>query len=79
MAVTRAETITFLWEGRDKRGVKLKGQQVNFKKLADAAADARAPALRAANRLRDILYREGKNAVEWLGGIKDTLGAYRLF
>jgi len=28
MAVTQAEPITFLWEGRDKRGVKLKGQQV---------------------------------------------------
>jgi type IV pilus assembly protein PilC len=28
MAVSQAEPITFLWEGRDKRGVKLKGQQV---------------------------------------------------
>ena len=28
MAVTQADTFTFLWEGRDKRGVKLKGQQV---------------------------------------------------
>jgi len=28
MAVTQAGPITFLWEGRDKRGVKLKGQQV---------------------------------------------------
>jgi type IV pilus assembly protein PilC len=28
MAVTKADPITFLWEGRDKRGVKLKGQQV---------------------------------------------------
>lgn len=28
MAVTQASPITFLWEGRDKRGVKLKGQQV---------------------------------------------------
>ncbi len=28
MAVTQANPITFLWEGRDKRGVKLKGQQV---------------------------------------------------
>ncbi len=28
MAVTHAEPIIFLWEGRDKRGVKLKGQQV---------------------------------------------------
>jgi type IV pilus assembly protein PilC len=28
MAATQTGTITFLWEGRDKRGVKLKGQQV---------------------------------------------------
>ena len=28
MAVAQAEQIIFLWEGRDKRGVKLKGQQV---------------------------------------------------
>jgi len=28
MAVTQAEPITFIWEGRDKRGVKLKGQQI---------------------------------------------------
>ena len=28
MAVTQADPITFLWEGRDKRGVKLKGQQI---------------------------------------------------
>jgi type IV pilus assembly protein PilC len=28
MAVIQADPITFLWEGRDKRGVKLKGQQV---------------------------------------------------
>ena len=28
MAVTQASAVTFLWEGRDKRGVKLKGQQV---------------------------------------------------
>jgi type IV pilus assembly protein PilC len=28
MAVAQVNTITFLWEGRDKRGVKLKGQQV---------------------------------------------------
>jgi len=28
MAVTQADPTTFLWEGRDKRGVKLKGQQV---------------------------------------------------
>jgi len=28
MAVTQAGPITFLWEGRDKRGVKLKGQQI---------------------------------------------------
>jgi type IV pilus assembly protein PilC len=28
MAVVQAEQTTFLWEGRDKRGVKLKGQQV---------------------------------------------------
>ena len=28
MAVTQAGPITFLWIGRDKRGVKLKGQQV---------------------------------------------------
>ena len=28
MAVTQADTITFLWTGRDKRGVKLKGQQI---------------------------------------------------
>jgi type IV pilus assembly protein PilC len=28
MAVIQADSITFLWEGRDKRGVKLKGQQV---------------------------------------------------
>jgi len=28
MAVTQTSPITFLWEGRDKRGVKLKGQQV---------------------------------------------------
>jgi type IV pilus assembly protein PilC len=28
MAVVQAEPTTFLWEGRDKRGVKLKGQQV---------------------------------------------------
>jgi type IV pilus assembly protein PilC len=28
MAVTQAGPITFLWEGRDKRGVKLKGQQL---------------------------------------------------
>lgn len=28
MAVTQAGPITFLWEGRDKRGVRLKGQQV---------------------------------------------------
>lgn len=28
MAVSQASPITFLWEGRDKRGVKLKGQQV---------------------------------------------------
>lgn len=28
MAVAQVDSITFLWEGRDKRGVKLKGQQV---------------------------------------------------
>ena len=28
MAVTQADPIIFQWEGRDKRGVKLKGQQV---------------------------------------------------
>jgi len=28
MAVTQVNPITFLWEGRDKRGVKLKGQQI---------------------------------------------------
>ena len=28
MAVAKANQIIFLWEGRDKRGVKLKGQQV---------------------------------------------------
>src|SRR5210317_1604457 len=28
MAVIQIDSITFLWEGRDKRGVKLKGQQV---------------------------------------------------
>src|SRR5210317_1608454 len=28
MAVSRTEATIFLWEGRDKRGVKLKGQQV---------------------------------------------------
>ena len=28
MAVTQAGPITFVWEGRDKRGVKLKGQQI---------------------------------------------------
>jgi type IV pilus assembly protein PilC len=28
MAVTQADPTTFVWEGRDKRGVKLKGQQV---------------------------------------------------
>lgn len=28
MAVTQAVSTTFLWEGRDKRGVKLKGQQI---------------------------------------------------
>ena len=28
MAVTQASSILFLWEGRDKRGVRLKGQQV---------------------------------------------------
>ncbi len=28
MAITQAEPITFIWQGRDKRGVKLKGQQV---------------------------------------------------
>ena len=28
MAVTQADTITFLWIGRDKRGVKIKGQQI---------------------------------------------------
>ena len=28
MATTQAEQIVFLWQGRDKRGVKLKGQQV---------------------------------------------------
>ena len=28
MAVVTVESTTFLWEGRDKRGVKLKGQQV---------------------------------------------------
>ena len=28
MAVVHAEPTIFLWEGRDKRGVKLKGQQV---------------------------------------------------
>ncbi len=28
MAVLQAEPIVFLWEGRDKRGVKLKGQQI---------------------------------------------------
>jgi len=28
MAVTQTDSTTFLWEGRDKRGVKLKGQQV---------------------------------------------------
>jgi type IV pilus assembly protein PilC len=28
MAVTQTSAVTFLWEGRDKRGVKLKGQQV---------------------------------------------------
>ena len=28
MAVTQADPITFLWTGRDKRGVKLKGQQI---------------------------------------------------
>jgi type IV pilus assembly protein PilC len=28
MAVIQVDSITFLWEGRDKRGVKLKGQQI---------------------------------------------------
>ena len=28
MATIQSEQITFLWEGRDKRGVRLKGQQV---------------------------------------------------
>jgi type IV pilus assembly protein PilC len=28
MAVTQADPTIFVWEGRDKRGVKLKGQQV---------------------------------------------------
>ncbi len=28
MAVSKVDSTTFLWEGRDKRGVKLKGQQV---------------------------------------------------
>ncbi len=28
MAAIQTDTITFLWEGRDKRGVKLKGQQI---------------------------------------------------
>ena len=28
MAVTQTSAVTFVWEGRDKRGVKLKGQQV---------------------------------------------------
>ena len=28
MAVTQAGPTTFIWEGRDKRGVKLKGQQM---------------------------------------------------
>lgn len=28
MATTQAEPIVFLWQGRDKRGVKLKGQQI---------------------------------------------------
>ena len=28
MAITQAEPIVFLWQGRDKRGVKLKGQQI---------------------------------------------------
>src|SRR5210317_1078723 len=28
MAVIQIDSITFLWEGRDKRGVKLKGQQI---------------------------------------------------
>jgi type IV pilus assembly protein PilC len=28
MAVTQADPTTFVWEGRDKRGVKLKGQQI---------------------------------------------------
>ena len=28
MATTQAQPETFLWQGRDKRGVKLKGQQV---------------------------------------------------
>ena len=28
MAVVHAEQTIFLWEGRDKRGVRLKGQQV---------------------------------------------------
>ncbi len=28
MAVTQSDTTTFIWEGRDKRGVKLKGQHV---------------------------------------------------
>ena len=28
MAVVHVEPTIFLWEGRDKRGVKLKGQQV---------------------------------------------------
>ena len=28
MAVATSEQVVFLWEGRDKRGVRLKGQQV---------------------------------------------------
>jgi type IV pilus assembly protein PilC len=28
MAVIQADPVTFIWEGRDKRGVKLKGQQI---------------------------------------------------
>ena len=38
MAVTQASPITFLWIGRDKRGVKLRGQQVaTFKEAVSEA------------------------------------------
>ena len=43
MAVTEVGPITFLWEGRDKRGVKLKGQQVaSNPNLVGLSSDGRA-------------------------------------